>query len=269
MNPESERMSEKKRPNFLEELESFKRKVDFDVLKNIFRDILDRSGLEGKKVKLVEEFGVNPNDDIGAGYASGHISVSEEAYYRVDEKIRDVAMLHAIIHEEVHATTDRKFYLPNSSGYDRLDRFTQMNEAVTERLALEIAREYIDRTHFEGGLEGIKERLGTEKDKEKTLEEFFDEKFGVYQKSRAWLDEFIIALSEYAGVSQKLVWEALVRGAYHQENLKDFEDFFDEVYYPKFTQNLSRAKRPEELPTRISPRDNSLKARLVKAMLSL
>jgi hypothetical protein len=99
-----------------------------------------------------------------------------------------------------------------------------------------------------GGLEKIKEEFKTSEDQDKSVENFFNEKFGRYNKGRDWLDNFMIEISKYRDVNKEIVWGDLIVGAFNNKDLRKDAKFFDKIFYSGFTKKLSKAKSSKDLP---------------------
>jgi hypothetical protein len=265
---------EEARP-FQEVLRDFIDEIEWQSLEEIFLEVLAKSGLNRREAGLTKNIIKDQLPSAEYTQASFRkspitIAISEQKFAAYEKGIEKVRLLKAIIHEEVHATAAALW--TQASGYSRGKNFNLFNEAITERLALEITRTYIKRTGFEGGLALI-QRKATEKEGDVAQEEelenadvSFDQIFGQFIGPRHWLEGFITKLSEYAEVDESVVWQALIRGNYERENLKDFAEFFDEIYYPRFTAHLKNARVSNDLPTE-TPIDESWRIRLRKAIL--
>lgn len=122
--------------------------------------------------------------------------------------------IETIIHEQVHAITTPARRKRTGFRLNKDNTHDQWNEGVTEKFSREIALEYMSATGISG-----KEIL-----------------IASYPGSVAFVDNFIKRISEYSGVSEQSVWNAILRAFFTHGTItdEDLKDVFPEGFYQSF-----------------------------------
>lgn len=238
-------------------LEAVLNKVDFDILKKIFQDYATKSGLTGELNFLgkdrIRHFTDGENE---ASYliVQNLIALSYEKIKRDDQTI-DLMVLHKLCHEEAHAVSRLREVLSLTeqgnnlnvevesitSGYRQDELFRALNEGVVERFAQEILNRYIsaDSTFADDS----QRSLYTERSREnpKLLTDYVNE---------VNLVEILLKkIAQEVGVSEQLVWQALIRGLLEGEDFKDpqLKADFTDIFPNDFLEKLKNQKVNENM----------------------
>ena len=229
-------------------LETVLERINFDVLEKIFQDYATKSGLTGKINFLgrdrIRHF--TDGNDIEASYLviQNLIALSFENIKRDDQTI-GLMILHKLCHEEAHAISRLKEVLSLSeqgnelnvkaesitSGYRQDTLLRAFNEGVVERLAQEVFNRYLQADPIFA--DDAQKSLYFERSRE------HPESLTDYTSAVRFVEVLSKRIAQEVGVSEQLVWQALIRGLLEGENFddpqlqKDFEDMFPKDFLEK------------------------------------
>ena len=270
-------MHEKERTND-KEFEEILSSIDFSELKRIFEELYARSGGPPGQMNFVpaeniflKESVINKNarrEEVGEYenlFNLMHVSRTKVRKWWPQKKLRRLAFLHMIIHEEVHAMSHlrveglRKGVEENHHSRDRIGyqvhehktgslfskksediyQFALFNEGAAEHLARRVLKEYLDRD----------KDFARKKDKE-AYEKSLTSPKGVsaYPIPIRLLEEVVRTMSSFVGVDQEVVWRGIHRGMIEGQNLldKEFQKLVSDCLPPGFIKRLANAKTKEE-----------------------
>ena len=242
-----------------QKLEKFLKKVDFHLLKIIFDDYAKKSGVAPADVNFLGPEKIFYKKGRGAHFSSNN-TISMNADITLDSAVGissgippDLLRLRNLIHEEVHAVSFRNSVKHSeteseySSGYksakevitekgngviqiDEIHFFRLFDEAVTERLAREITKRYLE-THPEF-TNAVSRNIYAHLDKNPNID--------IYQVEVDLLEALIKRLSIETGLSQEMVWEGLIRSKLEGFFFFDdgMQELFDELVGPDFAIKL-------------------------------
>lgn len=231
-----------------EKLDILLSEINIDRIHRLFIEFGNRLGKENLNLISKEEI-LTEEEDTGNDkeYAGLYKSTLNKIYINVeyceefDEEYRSFDLIHTLIHEQTHAIA-RKSCLGLGKGYydtgfSQIKEtvfkirkiqfaifFDSLNEAMTEKIARNITRRYID--------------IDDNRDK---YIKFFDnpEKYFSYQPYYNFLEKLIELIAIKTEVSKDLVEQAFVNDYVNGLNLFDTEDvkkeledlFYDGVLY--------------------------------------
>ena len=230
-------------------LETVLERINFDILEKIFKDYATKSGLTGKINFLgrdrIRHF--TDGDDIEASHLviQNLIALSFDKMKTRDDQTIGLIILHKLCHEEAHAVSRLKEVLSLSeqgnelkvkaesiaSGYRQDTLLRAFNEGVVERLAQEVFNRYLqadpafaDNAQKSFYFERLKEH---------------PESLTDYASAVRFVEVLSKKIAQEVGVSEQLVWQALIRGLFEGEDFdspelqSDFEDIFPESFLEK------------------------------------
>ena len=269
-----------------EDLRSFLKEVDFRILRNIFERFVEKSQVDSHTLNLIKSDRISSRTG-GWGNSIGSYSSTENIIGLDFDRLKTVydnhqeinirlAALFALIHEEVHATSKVQFrglevspdysrHREDRSGYHvsilrreradpnerpiHEDLYKDFDEAVTEKLALEVFEEYITATGF-----STRDAVAKFRD----LRTKHPEDISPYEKNLLFLETLIERITHEIWVSHDLVWRAIIRGKYEGEDFQDpelrsaFSDMLGDDFLNMFATGailkdefLDRIKIPE------------------------
>ena len=230
-------------------LETVLERINFDILEKIFQDYATKSGLTGEINFLgrdrIRHF--TDGDDIEASYLviQNLIALSFDNIKRDNQTI-SLMILHKLCHEEAHAISRLKEVLSLSeqgnelnvkaesitSGYRQDTLLRAFNEGVVERLAQEVFNRYLqadpvfaDDTQKSFYFERLKEH---------------PELLTDYTGTVRFVEVLSKRIAQEVGVSEQLVWQALIRGLIEGENFDDFQlqTDFEDMFPKNFLEKL-------------------------------
>ena len=242
------------------ELQKILERVDFDTLRGIFEKIVERLGINPKAMNFIGSERISHlTSDWLVGSYSTYENIIDLWYAGIEANAEAqdidpcIATIATLCHEEAHATARVECYdiekwapwplahiesgrlgyalWPKNKPSDRI--FYLFNEGVTEKLGREVFREYLRITNYpDKEVVSAFERALTEKPNEMP--------YGVPVK---FVDMLIVKICHETGVSNELVWNALVRGMYEGEEFNDpkLRELFAEMILPDFLDKLSQA----------------------------
>lgn len=251
------------------ELEEVIKQVDFGVLRKIFEEIAEKSGLNPRLMNFIRPERI-AHWSLSVG-AAGSYSVYENiigiSYQELKKWAKQlnispqIVAIHILCHEETHATgkvecrgLEQWWADPNlkqmskKMGFARIIEernkpidflFHLFDEGVTEKLSREVLQEYIRRADFQNkeAIAGIRRVL---------VEKPIEMPYAVPVK---FVEALIAKISHETGINQSVVWQAIIRGMYEGEDFKDPElrDLFAETISPDFLDKLAGADQPYKL----------------------
>lgn len=259
--------------NNSQEFKELLSKVDFDVLEEIFMEkygrpfyLKDLNFL--RPGRIVGDFH-EPHGTIGS-YDSelNAIHVYSKALRKDLQKSGDgvsfqIHLLEVITHEETHAISRSAcqggreaeswltLFKPRTkkikSGYREIETrvrgvreevvsslYEAFDEGVNEKMSREIVLEYLKKTGVSSDMIGAYAAIRKEK--------------GHYQTHVQFVDDVVNDISRHSEVPESQVWRALVGGKLNGESIgQDHKEFFAELFYPSFLQELMRAKSHKDV----------------------
>ena len=246
--------NEKKNPELTKILE----KVNFDLLRKLLLDKAERSGIDPERFNFVgpdrishyaglQEYGTyNPETNIiGLDYER----IKNICIRREGERFINLLILKLLIHESIHGVSksrcigfsDPKFsfqpqYSKRQSGYNQFLKYSEFDEGVTEKMATEVFEDYLENSNF------------TTEEERKTFRDFFARISGIvgYQKNIELINLVIEKISENFNQSQKVVWEAIMRGKFKGEEIGN-EDIFTDTFGQNTMSRLAKLKDDEDI----------------------
>ena len=236
--------------------------VDFDLIKSLFEKYILKSGFKQEDMNFVSRDGVLLNESTSSNLGLYDMIANKIIVYfntlsnKSMERSVNIRLFlpYVICHEETHATSKNECYgfvtgitqddeLSARSGLDAFNKpkgkspkfkFVALNEAVSEKLAREILREYLNSTSLANREE---------------IENFFKavENFRISAFVKL-IDAFIAKVNSKTGINQDTVWQAFIRG--QREGLDLMEEnlmkMFKGVFTKKFIVKLSNISTIEE-----------------------
>lgn len=240
------------------EVEVLLDQIDFDLLRDIFKDDIKKTGISVSEINFLRKDRISHLYRDRGAYASDtniiqigydNILGSSEAY---DVDVR-LMFLEVLIHEETHAVSKTRCWnlleekgnpsvaksgyasamdQRNETGNLELigDMFRLFNEGVTQKRAREVLVEYLRRTGY------------SEKENLAHFEHILDE-YDPYRKAIQITEALTRRLAKANGVSEEAAWGAIMRGYYEGEDLlrEDFQEWFGETLPPGFMDKLMMA----------------------------
>lgn len=205
------------------ELEDF----NFDLLRDIFKDLFKKSGAENHPINIVplEKIWALRGENDPTGHYSPYRSKEWLGVHldRLREQYPDpmefkVNLIHVFIHELTHAVSTTPDY--DYTGFKRLAvaPSAAWNEGVTEKLAQQVTKEYLTATGYSG-------------------RDFFSN----YQPFVAFVDLVVKHISEQSGVQEEKVWGAITR-AYLTEHRIGPELEREGLLPRKFLEKIDQAQ---------------------------
>lgn len=113
-----------------------------------------------------------------------------------------------------------------------------LDEAITEKMATGIFREYSKRTDL------------VDKNKLKSYEDnFHDDEKREYSKLVRFIEALCGVISDKTGIDKEIVWRGFVRGAFYKNTLHDPEikEWFEQSFAPTFLSEIIGATEADEL----------------------
>ncbi len=209
-------------------LTEFLKKFDFAVLRSLLEQYAQRSQQQGDRNFLDAE-SVFDSYSGDAVFSSAENIIGLNAYVDEDPDANYCKVAESLVHEELHAITDRSHHYDYITGYHRKQAFRLFNEGLTEKLAQEVTAAYLSATAAVS--------------KEKWPE------FDKYPVARKFVDYILDRLADALSISRETLWQALIRGMFQNESLhdKELQDLFEETFSPAFFRVLEKAESEEEL----------------------
>ncbi len=250
------------------ELKALLDSVSFNTLQKVIGSIAERSGIAATELNFVDSHKIlnrKQNDrkslsSTGALYdpIGNCIGIDTSTLrqgaknMKLDEK---TFFLYLLCHEETHATakvqcvgldtnyTSIQFGYSHSSksGDFYKDTFTALNEGITEKIGREAFTAY-------------SEKIGTDQKEQEIFSKQLkkESEYGnLYGNEVSFVNVVIKKLSAVSGTPEKDVWDALKRGAYEGEDLRNEElkNFFEETFGEEFISDLANSKEGRHLGT--------------------
>jgi len=249
------------------ELKELLDKVDFDTLRDILKEIADRSGVNTERLNFIDPkriYHLQSQLKLQAAYSGKRraIFINNVEIDDAADKFgfsRELGLVHALCHEEVHATSknecrsisrENKLIEEVTIGYlahrttwaepinikEKEEIFYSLfNEGVTEKLAQEVFAEYLRRTGGAGS-EAAKQILKTYKENPAAASKYWE--------ASALVDFLVEKISEKCALEKQRVWQAFVEGMYKGGALEDEEvkNGFDEIIGSGMLKKISTAK---------------------------
>lgn len=250
------------------ELKTLLDSVSFDVLQKVLGSIAERSGIAATELNFIDSHKIlnrKQNDrkslsSTGALYdpIGNCIGVDTNILERgardmkLDEK---TFFLYLLCHEETHATAKVRCVGLNTNhtsiqfGYSHFNRsgdfyediFAALNEGITEKIGREALTAYLEKT----GADQREQKIFFKQLKKES-------KYGnLYGSEVSFVDTLIKKLSAVSGTPEKDVWDALKRGAYEGEDLrnKELKSFFEDIFGREFVSDLANSQEGRHLST--------------------
>lgn len=267
------------------EFDQTKEQIDWDVIKSIFEDIAQKSGIDPKDLNFIGankvlnckifEGGYSGGKEIIGRYsAMGNFLVVNSDQIRqtakekgVDAKLMTLdTMLHEMCHAASHHTHSitRNFNNEFFTGKNEIEytgayrsskdsdkiKFNQVSESKSESLGDALDEAIIEKMATDIFREYAK-RVGlTDK---KSLDDYQEKFLGDEKREHNRLVKFIEKLCELiakkTGVDQEIVWKGFVRGSFYKKTLSDpeIQQWFAQAFSPTFLVEIGNAKKAEEL----------------------
>ncbi len=275
------------------QLDAFLENVDFNLLKDIYAKVAEKSGIDPDTLNFLGKERISPDSGF---LAIGSYNILDNvigiSYRKVDNLSRNderidlrTLMLEVLCHEETHASaktvcigmnqplSESKIhkhqagYASSEKTYDKsripvhqeADHFFLFNEAVTEKFAREVFSEYARAVNYVDEKK-ISALEAVWKDNPEAL---------FYSQEIALLDALIAKISRETGIGEKLVWRSIVRGAFEGENFKDPElvKLFSEIIGPDFLEKLSKKEHITALTESLAPLEPDKKENVRKKII--
>ncbi|TSC72910.1 MAG: hypothetical protein G01um101470_264 [Parcubacteria group bacterium Gr01-1014_70] len=245
------------------EVEAWLDQVDFDVLEDMFKEDIQKTGILPTEVNVLRRNRIShiSGKSVGAYISSWNkIKMSHEritknaAQYDIDAYLLFLSIL---IHEENHAVSKTRCWnLLQESGSPVLVQsgyastaveektlgkveliaktFELFNEGVTQKRARKMLVEYLRRTNH-GDVDAVAH-----------FTQVLDV-YDPYNKAIRVVEALTRRLALTNGVSEESVWGALMRGYFEGEDLlrEDFKEWFGEILPPDFMDRLMMADEEE------------------------
>lgn len=231
------------------ELSKIIERIDFHTLRGIFEETARKCGVDPHSLNFVapEQIVHVSLDPSGACYMAREnaIGLSYDKLKGVAARLEidfELLALDCICHEETHATARIEYHLGGQVGtklgFQRAERtpernkvlFSIFNEGITTKFGREVFRKYVHRMNIKNdeGVEGLENALRK------------DTSF-YWGDSVKLVDAFIAKLSHETGVSEEVVWGAIVRGMFEGIDLDSapLSDLFSEIIAPNFIDKLA------------------------------
>lgn len=218
-------------------------KIDTEIIKDIFREILHKSGNDFSDVPNSIEF-VCMNTAQRGNYHEGHITINAYHIPVNDRGLALSSLLSTYVHELAHFYSDG---LPvdgvrhdgyQINGTQKVN--TLLNEAVTELIADQVYRQYVQRSGDRGLFIDQEGRL---------------RKNASYKNERKAAVKLIEELSEKIGIPSDTVFKALTQGYFSNETLA-VSDALNEVLPPgiDFDEFVEQLKLEKDAALKLTTR---------------
>ncbi len=267
------------------EFDKTKEQIDWDVIKSIFEDIAQKSGIDPKDLNFIEADKVLNCKIFEGGYSGGKEIIgrysavgnflalnSDQIRQAAKEKGVDAKLmtLDTMLHEMCHAashhthTITRNFNNEFFTGKNEIEyvgayrsskdsdkiKMNQvseskrvsfgdaLDEAITEKMATDIFREYSKQV-------GLTDK--------KTLDDYQEKFLGdenrEYNRLVKFIEKLCGLISQKTGVDQKIVWSGFIRGSFYKKTLSDpeIQQWFAQAFSPTFLTEMGNAKKAEDL----------------------
>lgn len=218
------------------ETREFMQQFDFGRLEEIFRTYAEKAQYPSDKINVVRP----PNIFFATGDVPyrGEYHTDLKGFTFNEEMLRRPGVslekrlsngIYTTVHEEVHAVTHTDHSQREDVGYHKGKSFRLWNEGVTDRWAREVAEEYVRSTAQVVPADYKPDLVRTPE-----------------------VDLVVLTskkIAESAGVAERTVWEAIIRGALEGQDFNSpaFRKDYEAVLGSEFFNRLSSASEDEDL----------------------
>lgn len=276
------------------EFDKTKEQIDWDVIKNIFENIAQKSGINPKdfnflgadkvlNCKLFEGGYSGGKEIIGRYSAIGNFlalnldQIRQTAKEKgVDAKLMTLdTMLHEMCHAASHHThtITRSFNNEFFSGKNEIEYTGAYRSSKdVDKIKMNQISESKRESSGDALDEAITEKLATDifseyakrvnltdkKSMDDYQEKFLGDENREYNRLVKFIEKLCELISKKTGVDQEIIWNGFIRGSFYKKTLSDpeIQQWFAQAFAPTFLTELGNAKKADDLFALIKKYDN-------------